>query len=278
MLAVGKGSSRPPRLVRLGYVPNDARGHLALVGKGITFDSGGLNTKSTGGMELMRADMAGAASILAVMELVGRVRPDFAVTAWLAVADNMSGPAAMRPGDVVRARNGVSIEILNTDAEGRLVLADALSMAAEERPDAIVDVATLTDTVSDALGPDVVGVMGNNRDLARRIYLAGKASGEAVWPLPLPRSFAPLNESDVADLRNIQRGPYGFVVAGGCFLERFVDRLPWAHIDVGMAAMRPDPHGGNPPGATGWGVRMLSALIDGFTKPEVSDQAGWDPF
>jgi leucyl aminopeptidase len=223
--------------------------------------------------------MAGAATVLAVMSLVPQLEPRFSVSAWLAAADNMSGPAAMRPGDIVLTRNGRTVEILNTDAEGRLVLADALALASEGQPDAIVDVATLTDTVSDALGPNVAGVMGNNRELVRQIFAAGRATGEAIWPLPLPRSFEPLIESDVADLRNLQRGHYGFVVAGGCFLQHFVHGTPWAHVDVGMAAMRADHDSDHqPPGATGYGVRLLSSFVGDFTRPRAEDRAEWDPF
>ncbi len=258
LIAVNQGSEEPPRFVRLSYRPaGRPKGQVALVGKGITFDSGGLSLKTAAGMATMKVDMSGGAAVLAAMSALGAVGAKVAVDGFIPLTDNMTGGAAQRPGDVFRARNGKTVEVLNTDAEGRLVLADALSLASEWEPDAIIDIATLTGSASAALGTRIAALMGTDDDLATRLEDAAGRTGEKVWRLPLPEEYRPQLDSTVADLKNIGAGPYGGALVAGLFLKEFVDDVPWAHIDLGMAAMTDTEHGLNVKGATGFGVRLL---------------------
>ncbi|MFV0526371.1 MAG: leucyl aminopeptidase [Acidimicrobiales bacterium] len=258
VLAVNQGSAEPPRLVRLSYRPTkQARGRVVLVGKGITFDSGGLSIKTAAGMATMKVDMAGGAAVLAAMSVLSVVGASVAVDGIIPLTDNMTGGDAQRPGDVFTARNGTTVEVLNTDAEGRLILADGLSLAAESEPDAIIDVATLTGSASVALGTSFAALMANDDDLALRLEDAADRTGESVWRMPLPEEYRPQLDSTVADIKNIGAGPYGGSLLAGLFLREFVGDVPWAHIDLGLSGMSDSARGITPKGATGAGVRLL---------------------
>ena len=257
LTAVGQGSVRGPRLVRLTYAPARATTQVALVGKGITFDSGGLSLKPAKAMETMKSDMGGAACVLAVVQAAERLRLPVAVTGWLALAENMPSGTAQRPGDVITIRGGKTVEVLNTDAEGRLVLADALIEAGKESPDMIIDVATLTGAQLVALGSRVAGAMGTD-DLRDAVVAAGEVAGESLWPMPLPPELRPSLDSTVADLANIGDRNGGMLTAA-LFLKEFVDAdTPWAHVDIaGPAFNEAAPHDYTPKGGTGFGVRTL---------------------
>jgi leucyl aminopeptidase len=267
LLGVNRGSAQEPRFVKLTHRPDGrAKGKVALVGKGVTFDSGGLSIKTASGMEWMKTDMAGAATVLGAMSLVPTVAPKVEVTAYLPLTDNMLGPDATRVGDVLTARNGKTIEVLNTDAEGRLILADALSLAAEDEPDAIVDLATLTGAVIVALGERTAGVMANHDVLSQRVLDAAGAAGEAMWPLPMPEHLRKGIDSEVADLRNIGAGPYGGALTAAIFLREFVGDVPWAHIDIAGPADTTSAWDENARGGTGFAVRTLVNLLSGWSK------------
>lgn len=259
LVAVGQGSANPPRLVRLRYRPQRAAGRVALVGKGITFDSGGLSLKPAKAMEWMKADMGGAAAVLATMKLVSDWKLPVEVTGWLAVAENMPSGTAQRPGDVITIRGGKTVEVLNTDAEGRLVLADALVEAATEEPDQIIDIATLTGAQLVALGPRVAGAMGNDESLRSAVVAAGDASGESLWPMPLPQELRPSLDSPIADLANIGDRNGGMLTAA-LFLREFVpEGTSWVHLDIaGPAFNESTATGYIPRGGTGFGVRTLA--------------------
>jgi leucyl aminopeptidase len=271
ILGVGQGSTRGPRLVKLAYSPEAANRHLALVGKGITFDSGGLSLKPAAGMVGMKYDMTGAATVLAVIIGVARLALPVRVTAWMCIAENMPSGSATRPNDVLRMRGGTTVEVLNTDAEGRLVLADGLVAASEEHPDAIVDVATLTGAARVALGDRYVGAMGNE-DLVGRVVELATAAGEFVWPMPLPAELRAALNSDVADLANAKIGSTsGGMLLAGHFLKEFVGtvegddgtQIPWAHLDIaGPANNAGGGYGYTPKGPTGVTVRTLLALAE----------------
>jgi leucyl aminopeptidase len=267
LLGVSQGSDNPPRLVILRYTPPNPRGSIAWVGKGITFDSGGLSLKSGDGMMTMKCDMAGAAAVLGAMSVLPALAPRVAVTGYLCLAENMPSGRAIRPGDVLTARNGTTIEVLNTDAEGRLVLADGLSLAVEAEPDAIVDLATLTGAAKAALGPRIAAVMGNNDGFTDQVRGAADRAGESMWPLPLPQEYRKLIDSQVADIRNISGGGSPGALTAGLFLQEFVGGLPWAHLDIAGPAWVDDEDALGPRGGTGYGVRTLLALAEGFKKP-----------
>jgi leucyl aminopeptidase len=272
---VGRGSSRGPRLVTLRYAPEGATKHLALVGKGITFDSGGLSLKPAASMVGMKYDMTGAATVLAVTLAAARLRLPVTITTQLCLAENMPSGTAARPNDVLTIRGGTTVEILNTDAEGRLVLADGLVLASEERPDAIVDVATLTGAATVALGTRTVGTMGDDELVSRLIGL-GKTVGETLWHMPLPGELRALLNSDVADIANAKPGSTaaGMLLAA-VFLSEFVGnrsdspdapRIPWAHLDIaGTANNAGAPYGFTGKGPTGVAVRALLALAEDFS-------------
>ena len=272
ILGVGQGSTRPPRLVKVSYAPDGASRHLALVGKGITFDSGGLSLKPAGGMVGMKYDMTGAATVLGVVQAVARLALPVRVTAWLCLAENMPSGSAIRPNDVLRIRGGRTVEVLNTDAEGRLVLADGLVAASEEQPDAIVDVATLTGAAMVALGTRYAAVMGSE-ELVDDVLAAGKESGELLWPLPLPGELRASINSDVADIANANPGnTAGGALLAGVFLQECVGRvgeeddaprIPWAHLDIaGPAKSPPAPYGFTGKGPSAVSVRALVRLAE----------------
>lgn len=263
VLAVGGGSATPPRLVTVRYRPAGARAHVVLVGKGVTFDSGGLDLKRGASMEGMKDDMAGAATVLAVLGAAAELGLPVAVTGLLPLVENMPSGAAMRPGDVVRARNGTTIEIYDTDAEGRLSLSDALALAAEAEPDAIVDVATLTGSAVAGLGPACTAVLSNTPALASRILAAAARAGETAWELPLVEDYRRFLNSDVADLRNATEHP-GDVIQAALFLREFVAGRPWAHLDVAGPATLKEASYYQPKGATGCMVRTLLDLLEAW--------------
>jgi leucyl aminopeptidase len=267
VLGVGKGSVRPPRLLRLAYEPAGARTTLALVGKGVVFDSGGLSLKTAQGMETMKTDMSGAAAVIAAMSVLRDVGVRTRVLGFVPLVENMPSGAAMRPGDVLRIRNGKTVEVLNTDAEGRLILADALCLAAEEQPHAVVDVATLTGACVVALGDKVAGVMGNHDGWREQVCAAAARAGEQVWPLPLPDDYRKSLDSEVADLKNVSGGPYGGALTAGLFLEAFTGGVPWTHLDIAGPARASSDDGYVPKGGTGFGVRTLVELARGFRPP-----------
>jgi len=276
IIAVGQGSTRGPRLVKVSYAPTSATKHLALVGKGITFDSGGLSLKPPASMIGMKYDMAGAATTLSVVLAAAKLGLPVRVTAWLCLAENLPSGSAVRPGDVIRIRGGKTVEVLNTDAEGRLVLADGLVAASEESPDAIVDVATLTGAASIAMGTRYVAVMGDDA-LTARVVAAASRVGENLWAMPIPAELRPLLASDIADIANIKPGnTAGGMMIAAAFLRDFVGSvgegesratIPWAHLDIASAAN----NGGSGYGFTGKGptavaVRALIELTEEFSR------------
>jgi len=263
LMAVARGSARPPRLVRLRYSPADPVARVSLVGKGITFDTGGISLKRPSSiMEHMKGDMGGAAVVLAVFTVLSELRIPVEVHGELCLAENMPGADAQRPSDVITIRGGTTVEVLNTDAEGRLVLADGLALAAESSPDAIVDVATLTGAVARAIGKRAIGVFANDDDLLRRILAAADDAGEAAWHLPLWDDLRDNLDSDVADLENLGRGDEAGATMGGLFLREFVDELPWAHLDIAGPFWQDEDRYHLSRHGTGVGVRTLLRWLD----------------
>jgi len=269
IVGVGQGSARPPRMVTMSYSPANPRASIAFAGKGITFDSGGLCIKTPAGMLTMKQDMAGAAAVAAAVLAVAALGLPVAVTGYLALAENMPGANAQRPGDVVTIRGGTTVEVVDTDAEGRMVLADALALASEQSPDAIVDIATLTAAQQIALGNRVGAVMANDEGLCDTVLAAAEDAGEALWPMPLPEQLREGLESQVADLAH-KGERVGGMLSAGLFLGEFVGvvggrRIPWAHLDIaGPAFNTSPPHGYTPAGGTGFGVRLLVRLAETY--------------
>ena len=263
ILAVGGGSSRKPRLLRITYSGRGARKKIALVGKGITFDSGGISIKPAANMEAMKSDMAGAAAVIATVCLVAQLDLPVEVTATVPIAENLPSGTAYRPADVVTFRNGKKSEITNTDAEGRVVLADAIARAAEDRPDILLETSTLTGAQLVALGSRTAGVMGQD-ELRDAVVAASKRSGEPMWAMPLPAELRRGLDSPVADFVNSSADRFGGMLVGGHFLAEFVpDGLPWAHIDIaGPSFNTGSPWGYTPKGGTGVPVRTLLATIE----------------
>ncbi|MFI1287014.1 leucyl aminopeptidase [Streptomyces sp. NPDC020792] len=263
ILGVGSGSASAPRLVKLSYTSPKAKKHLALVGKGITYDSGGISLKPAGHNETMKCDMSGAAAVFAAVVAAARLGLEVNVTGWLALAENMPSGSATRPGDVLRMFSGKTVEVLNTDAEGRLVLADALWAASQEKPDAIVDVATLTGAMVLALGSRTFGIMANDDAFRSAIHEAAEEVGEEAWPMPLPEHLRKGMDSPTADLANMGERMGGGLVAG-LFLREFVgEGITWAHLDIaGPAFNEGGPFGYTPKGGTGSAVRTLVRLAE----------------
>ncbi|MDO5719110.1 MAG: leucyl aminopeptidase [Actinomycetaceae bacterium] len=261
ILAVGAGSTHPPRLIKLTYTPTDAQRSISLVGKGITFDSGGLSLKPSNSMETMKSDMTGAATVLAATIAAAQLELPVGLTTYLALAENMPGGSAQRPSDVIMIRNGMSVEVLNTDAEGRLVLADALALAAETNTDAIVDVATLTGAQMVGLGARTAGVMGTEevRDV---IVSCANEVGEAMWPAPLPSYLRESLKSTVADIAN-KGTRWGGMLVAGVFLQEFVGDKPWAHLDIAGPSFNEEAAwGATNKGATGMSLLTLVEWIE----------------
>lgn len=260
LIGVGQGSARGPRLVKLTYAPSKAKKHYALVGKGITFDSGGLSIKPAAGMELMKSDMSGAAAVLHTVIAAAALDLPVNVTGYLALAENMPSANAQRPSDVITIRGGKTVEVLNTDAEGRLVLADALVSAVEDGADVIIDIATLTGAQMVALGTQVSAVMGTD-DIREEVVAAANESGEQMWPMPLPIELRAPMASPVADIANIGER-WGGMLSAGLFLQEFTDERPWAHIDIaGPSFNSGAPRHYEPKGGTGTGVRTMLTVL-----------------
>ena len=264
LIGVGRGSSVQPRLVELAYA-GDGVGddHVVLVGKGITFDSGGLSLKPSEAMVTMKSDMSGAAAVAGAMLVVARLELGVRVTGLLALAENMPGGDATRVSDVLTHRNGTTVEVLNTDAEGRLVLADALAYGQELEPTAMIDLATLTGAQVIALGGRIAGLMGTDDQLLSTLADAGTAAGESLWRLPLPSEYREHLRSEVADLKNIGKAREAQTIVAGLFLKEFTGEVPWAHLDIAGPAFDDAGDGGIiPKGATGFGVRTLVRYLE----------------
>ncbi|MPZ86505.1 MAG: leucyl aminopeptidase [Nitriliruptorales bacterium] len=262
--AVGRGSSAPPHLVELRYTPADPIGAVVLVGKGITFDTGGINLKRGNTITQMKGDMAGAAAVAATCAALADLGVRLRVTGLCPLAENMPGADAQRPDDVLTTHGGLTVEVRDTDAEGRLVLADALDYGASLEPDAMVDVATLTGSAVSALGPYAAGVMGSDTELVEALRAAARVAGEDLWPLPLWPGLERHLDSPIADINNTGDDHGGGAIMGGLFLRRFTHGVPWAHLDIaGPAFLTHDlARGYLPAGGTGYGVRTLLAWLE----------------
>jgi leucyl aminopeptidase len=270
VLAVGAGSATPPRLIELTWRPRGtvAAPHLVLIGKGVTFDTGGISIKPADGMHMMRTDMSGAAAVIAALQGIARLGLPIRVTGLAPAAENHMGASAYRPGDVVRHVDGRTTEIANTDAEGRLLLADALAYAARRlRPDVMVDVATLTGAMKVSLGLRTGGFFATTDDLAKRIDAAGDAVGERWWRLPLLDDHVDDVRGDLADVKQCPPGPGG--IAAALFLREFTAGVPWAHLDIAGPARSDKTYDEVVPGGTGFAARTLIALAESFATPEL---------
>jgi leucyl aminopeptidase len=263
ILAVGQGSANPPRLIRLEYSPKGAKRSVALVGKGVTFDSGGLSLKPPKAMETMKCDMSGAAAVIAAVAAIARLKLKVHVVGWIPTVENMPGGHAQRPGDVITIYGGRTVEVLNTDAEGRLILADALVAASDEKPDLIVDAATLTGAQTIALGDRTSGIMANDDDLRAAVYATSQRAGETMWHMPIPEESRGTLDSSIADIKNIGDGKGGMLSAAA-FLREFVPAdQPWAHLDIaGPAFNEGGPYGYTPKGGTGAAVRTFIQVAE----------------
>ncbi|WP_061962263.1 leucyl aminopeptidase [Demequina flava] len=261
ILAVGMGSSRLPRLVKVEWAPEDAKSHVALVGKGITFDTGGISLKPPKGMETMKSDMSGASAVLHIVLAAAQAKLPVKVTGWLCMAENMPSGTAQRPSDVIRIYGGRTVEVMNTDAEGRIVMADGLARAIEDNPDAVLDIATLTGAQGVALGTRTSAVMGCE-SVRSEVVAAAEETNEAFWPMPLPEHLKEGMESKVADIKNIGE-PSGGMLSAGLFLRDFVGETPWAHLDIARPAFNEGgAWGHNPSGATGASVRAMFRFLE----------------
>jgi leucyl aminopeptidase len=269
LLRVGQGSAHTPRMIIVRHVPRKAsKETLALVGKGITFDSGGISIKPGDHMWEMKGDMAGAAAVLCALRALGRLKPDVKVVGILCCAENLPDANAQRPGDIFTARNGKSIMVDNTDAEGRLVLTDGLARAGEEGASHVVDIATLTGAVVRALGPSVAGVMGTDRELIQRVIRSGEHQGEAFWELPLVEEYRESLKTPYADINNIAAGGVAGAITAGLFLREFVpEKVAWAHLDIAGPMFREKEWKYYEAGALGFGVKTLVDLCERFRDP-----------
>ena len=258
ILAVGQGSANPPRLIRLQYSPKGAKRTLAIVGKGVTFDSGGLSLKPPKAMETMKCDMSGAAAVIAAVAAIARLKLKVNVVGWIPTVENMPGGKAQRPGDVITIFGGRTVEVLNTDAEGRLILADALVAASDEEPALIIDAATLTGAQTIALGDRTSGIMANDDDVRVAVYDTATRAGETMWHMPIPEESRGTLDSAIADIKNIGDGKGGMLSAAA-FLREFVpEGQPWVHLDIaGPAFNEGGPYGYTPKGGTGAAVRTF---------------------
>lgn len=262
LLAVGKGSVNEPRMIVLHYegAPG-SKETWGLVGKGITFDTGGISLKRAAGMEEMISDMGGAAAVLGAMRIVGELKPEANIVAVIPTAENMPSHRAFKPGDVIRMMNGLTVEIVNTDAEGRLVLADGLTTAIRRGATRLVDVATLTGAVVSALGDHVTGAVAYDGELLREVIAAGEKAGERIWAFPTYPEYRKQLRSDAADMKN-KGGSYGAAIIAGVFIGEFAEGLPWVHLDIAGTAFIEKPRSWEPKGATGVMVRTLAELVD----------------
>jgi leucyl aminopeptidase len=261
LMAVNRGSLEEPRFIRIHYRPaGKARKRVALVGKGITFDSGGLSLKPSKSMETMKLDMAGGAAVIATMSCLPNLGLDVEVTGYVPTTDNLPGHNAQKPGDVIRYLNGKTIEVLNTDAEGRLILADALALAAQQKPDYMINLATLTGACMTALGTQVAGIFSNNQPLADTLLRCSQEAGEKLWQLPLVKEYKELIKSSVADMKNIG-GAHGGAITAALILQEFVGDTAWAHLDIAGPAFAESDNLLCPKGGTGFGVRTLIKFL-----------------
>ena len=257
LLAVNRGSQEEPRFIRIHYKPaGKPKKKVALIGKGITFDSGGLSLKPSKSMETMKLDMAGGAAVIAAMSCLPKLGLDVDVTGYVPTTDNLPGHNAQKPGDVIQYLNGKTIEVLNTDAEGRLILADALALAAQQKPDYMINLATLTGACMVALGTQVAGLFSNNQPLAGALLRGAEETGEKLWQLPLVKEYKDSIKSSVADMKNIG-GAHGGAIIAALILQEFVAELPWAHLDIAGPAFAEGDNLICPKGGTGFGVRTL---------------------
>jgi leucyl aminopeptidase len=260
LLAVAQGSVQEPRFIVLDYRGGGDAAPVVLVGKGITFDSGGISIKPAASMEEMKYDMSGAAAVLGTFDVLGRLRPKLNVVGLIPTTENLPSGTAVKPGDVIKSHFGKSIEIINTDAEGRLILCDALSYARRYKPAAVIDAATLTGAVVIALGNQASAVMGNDDPLAAEVREAGERAGERCWPLPLWDEYRDLVKSDIADVKN-SGGRGAGSIAGGWFLREFVEGFPWVHLDIAGTAYVDSESAHQAKGPTAFGVRLFSEFL-----------------
>jgi len=266
LLQVGRGSSYPPRLIRLSYRAKKAKGHLAFVGKGITFDTGGISIKPADKMYEMKGDMAGGAAVLYAMQAIGQLKPDVNVTGIVPAAENFPDANAQRPGDIFYAKNGKSIMVDNTDAEGRLILTDGLYLAGQEEATHVLDIATLTGACVRALGLSIAGVMGNDQRLIQAVLQSGQNQGEEFWELPLPKEYKELLKTPYADINNIG-GPVAGALTAGLFLQEFVpEKAAWAHLDIAGPFIREQNWKYYEAGATAFGLKTLVDLAERFNE------------
>jgi len=266
ILGVAEAAARPPRLAILRYRTAGDAPTLALVGKGVTFDSGGLSLKTNDQMADMKCDMAGAAAVVAAIHAAADLNLKVNLLGVMPLVENMPGGRALKLGDVLKARNGKTIEVLNTDAEGRLILADALAYAAEQKPGHIVDLATLTGSCMMALGTEIAGIMSNDLKWSERLQATAKQAGERLWPLPMDDDFAANLKSNVADIKNVGANRYGGAILGGKFLEQFVAGVPWAHLDIAGPAWADHDSPAKDAGGTGAYVRTLIELAANYSN------------
>ena len=270
LLGVGQGSDQPPRFIIMEHgAPSEQVPTVVLVGKGITFDTGGISIKPADKMDDMKMDMGGAAAVLGAMQVVGELKPAAHVIGLISSAENMLSGNAYRPGDILKTLSGKTIEVLNTDAEGRIVLADALHYAQRYQPDGVIDLATLTGAIMVALGPHAIGAMGNNAALMERVLRAGQASGERAWELPLWDEYRDMVKSEIADVRNTGGGRFGGAITAAAFLAAFAGNVPWVHLDIaGTAWTESRLKSYFTRGATGIGVRLLVQMIADWSNEE----------
>lgn len=265
-LGVAQAADTSPKFIFLEYVPikTDSKINLAIIGKGITFDTGGINVKPEQSMSTMKMDMSGAAVVLGVFSVLSKIRPDFSVMGIIAATPNMISGKSLVPGDVLRAMNGTTIEVLNTDAEGRVTLADSISYAVVSGATHILDLATLTGACMIALGENIAGIFSNDNKLKTFVKNAAEVSGEKVWELPLEKDYKELNKSEVADISNISSTKYGGAITAALFLEEFVDNKPWVHLDIAGPAFAEKNHSFGPKGGTGFGTRLILNFLQTF--------------
>lgn len=257
-LGVSAGSDKSPKFIHLSYKPSGSFKKIVIIGKGITFDTGGLSLKTSEHMETMKMDMSGAAAVLAIFSVLPILKPKSEVVGLIAACENMPSGKALKPGDILKVMNGKTIEVLNTDAEGRLTLADAISFAnLKEKADEIIDLATLTGACMVALGTEVAGMWGNEEKLLENLKEAAQKSGEYVWPMPLLSEYKPLIKSHIADVKNTQTGRYAGAITASLFLSEFVGNTPWVHLDIAGPAYTEKETPLAPIGGAGFGVRML---------------------
>jgi len=272
-LGVARGSHNPPRFLHFSYRPQGSRFHLGVVGKGLTFDAGGISLKPADGMGAMKSDMSGSAAVMGFLKAVGELKPKVAIDAVMAMCENMPGGGAMRPGDILTSASGRTIEVLNTDAEGRLTLADALWFVQRRKPDALIDLATLTGACVVALGPDFSGAMGNDQAHVDAVLAAARESGDELWQLPLPPAYKRFIKSDLADISNMSRVRWGGALTAGLFLKEWVEEgMPWVHLDIAGPALR-DEDGTDSHRAEGSGIGVRTLVRFVLAKEKAGKKA-----